>query len=271
MNDLVKISCYVSAFNLIKNGFDTLTSMNRLTDFFDEVVVAVNTSEDHTLRWMQNYAETKDDGIVKIISTNYLYTDVAFDGKVKDAALQATTFPIKVQCDLDEYVPQSQYLLWRKYAYALITRPDIQCFMIPSVDLWGSEQTIRADNNIGLKFRMHKEGLHRGVWREAWRDGHKHIDTSKSDSCELLNSEDNLAVSSPVVPYQYLTPSTHRMLGGFPYTIHTGYLSFDQRVRVNKAIWADHWPLRSGHPERVATTKEELDTVPVIRHNLSLS
>ncbi len=265
------LSCYISAFNLIQNGFDYETALRRALAFFDEVVVAVNTSTDSTFVALQSFADQIEHvGKLKVVQTDIPYTDITFDGRVKDAALQACTGDVMVQMDLDEFVPLAQRDLWRRIAAQLLAAP-VDCFMIPTVDLWGSMDTVRADAPIGLKFRMHKRGLHRGVWKQAWRNGRTTFDTSMSDSCELLTAQDDLARAVAVVPQGALHPACTQSLNGYPFTVHTGYVSFDQRIKVNKAIWAHHWELRSGHRENVAVDKRVLEDHPLIKHSLNLS
>ncbi len=281
------LSAYISAFNLVQNGFDYETALRRALAFFDEVVVAVNTSTDDTLARLQALERSgregrEQDGVfigpsglwakLKIVQTDIPYTDVTFDGRVKDAALQACTGEVLVQMDLDEYVPLNQRALWLTYAGRLLESPGVDCFMIPTVDLWGSMDTIRADTNIGTKMRMHRRGFHRGVWRRAWVAPGKLFRTDMSDSGELIDSKGELVRAAGVVPPQFLTPATHSMLNGYPYTVHLGYANLDQRVKVNKAIWADHWTLRNGGRDaKVAVDKAALQTYPLIKHRLNLS
>ena len=47
-------SIYSSAFNLIKNNFDYKEAIDNFCNFAEEVVIAVNTSEDDTLQVLQN-------------------------------------------------------------------------------------------------------------------------------------------------------------------------------------------------------------------------
>lgn len=277
MNDTPKLAAYVSAWDLITNGFDYQSSLANMVAFFDEVVIAVNTSKDDTLAALRTLAAAPESGgKLKVISTDFSYTDVTFDGATKNAALQACSagFPgewVYIQMDLDEAIPQSQRPKWTALAEQLVSMSSIQCFMLPSLDLWGSVKTIRADRSVGLKFRMHKGGLRRGVWKEAWLNPqHTRFDTSKSDSTELVTTNGDLALSMKIVPDHYLNPAACFMLSQYPFVVHGGYLNYAQRVRVNKAIWKDHWELRSGHPENVAITIDELTKVPLIPHRLSL-
>lgn len=267
------ISAYVSAFNLLRNGFDYEESLSRMVAFFDETVIAANTSEDGTLAALQVLA-AESGGKMRVISTDYSYTDVTFDGAIKNAALQACTQgePNRVYCqmDLDEKIPQSQYALWRVAAEQLLSNPYIQCLLVPSVDLWGSMDTIRADRNIGVKYRLHKGGFHRGVWKHAWTIPGKHFDTSRSDSTELLTSTGDLVRAAAIIPYNPITPAIVSLLREYPHVLHTGYADYNQRIRVNKAVWIEHWPLRSGRAENVATRIEDLADVPLIKHDLPL-
>lgn len=281
------LSAYVSAFNLVQNGFDYETALSRACRFFDEVVVAVNTSADDTLARLQALERSGREGReeagvyvgpsgewakLKVIQTDIPYTDITFDGRVKDAALQACMGDVLVQMDLDEYVPLNQRATWRAYAERLLFASAVDCFMIPTVDLWGSTDTVRADVPFGTKMRMHKRGLYRGVWEGAWIRKGQLFDTARSDSGELIDAQGRLAPAAHVVSPQLCHPACTQSLNGYPFTVHLGYVSFDQRVRVNKAIWADHWTLRNGGRDaKVAVDKAALESYPTIRHNLNLS
>lgn len=263
------LGAYVSAFNVVVNGLDYETPIRAALAFFDFVTVAVNTSTDDTL--VRFEALAAQESRLKVVSSCYAYTDITFDGAVKNAALQACEGDVLVQMDLDESVPLNQYAMWRRYAAELLSIPGVDCFALPSVDLWGSIDTIRADKGIGLKFRMHKRGLKRGVRKDAWRNGKAHFDTSLSDSCELLDAQESLARAMMVVPHHLLNPGATIGLNGYPYTLHYGYLNFEQRVRVNRAIWADHWPRRSGHAENVVTEVRQLEGYQLLKHRLNLA
>jgi hypothetical protein len=266
-----KLSAYVSAFNLLANGLPYEDPLRAMLAMFDEVVVAVNTSTDDTAATLRAF----EGGALKVVETSFAYTDVTFDGATKDVALQACTQEpdrVYVQMDMDEMVPLSQRDLWRRYAAELLAMPGVDCWMIPTVDLWGSMDTIRADRPLGVKFRMHKGGLRRGVWKQAWI-GRTRFDTSRSDSCELIDSRGELARTMHAVPPPFLQPALVSMLNGqYPYTLHLGYVSLEQRVRINRAIWADHWTLRNGGADAgVATRLDQLTDVPLVPHRLALS
>lgn len=267
-----KLAAYISAFNVVSNGLPYEGPLRKMLAFFDAVCVAVNTSKDNTLQAIKSL----DDGSGKltVIETSFSYKDVTFDGAIKNAALQSCPKGpewLYVQMDLDEIIPLSQRPLWDQYATQLQSMPSVQCYMIPSVDLWGSLQTIRADKPIGNKFRLHKGGLQRGVWRHAWISYGKRFDTSRSDSTELIDANGDLVRCMDAAPSMANQPSVVTMLRQYPYVLHLGYVDYEQRARINKAVWAEHWTLRNGGVDaRVATRPDDLREVPLIRHGLAL-
>ena len=66
---------------------------------------------------------------------------------------------------------------------------------IPVVDLCKGEDYYKS---IGFKWYMHKQGLKRGVWPYAKLNNGK-IDVNKSDTCELLDEDDNLVQTAYLI------------------------------------------------------------------------
>lgn len=262
-------SIYTSAFNLIKNSFHfwrkSLPNFSQFAGKDGEVVIAVNKSEDDTLDILKSFITEYPN--IKLITTDYSYDDITFDGKIKDAALQATKNPVKISMDLDETVLLSGKDKWDFYANELLNSK-YQCVMLPTLDLWGAPNQIRANVPIGLKFRMHKEGLKRGVWKQAWRGDY--IDTSKSDTCELLDQNDELVPCWNPVPSMDLTPIFSDNLKNYPYTLHHSFVDFQYRVNINQVLWAEKWSQRSGNKENVALSEQALKVEPTILLNLPL-
>lgn len=231
------ISIYSSAFNLIKNNFNYLSSVSNFCSIANEVVIAINTSEDGTFQEMQKLVNEYSN--LKIIQIDISYEDPLLDGKIKDLALQNTTEIIKIGLDMDEYIPLWQKEIWYKLAEQLVS-DDCNCYMIPSVNLYKDYDHYFS---ITPKWYIHKSGLFRGPVNFARnRDGT--IDTKKSDGCELIDSLGNL-VSSKIAPYNINDLRT----GLFPFVIHTGYVNLDNRLLRNKNFWSDHWLKESGGKE----------------------
>lgn len=284
MDKVPKLVSYISAFNIVQNQIPYDQPLRDICSFFDLVVVAVNTSTDSTASTLRALAESiEPKGRLQIIETSFLYTDVKFDGAIKNAALQecyrltegggeSSDKWAYVQLDLDETILPYQYDLWRQYAESLLLTNTTDCLLLPSVDLWGSDTTIRADKPIGLKFRLHKAGVARGVLRQAWLNPQQtKFRIDMSDSTEPIDPYGNLVRCHQAVPQQYLQPSLCHMLENYPTVIHHGYKDLNQRIRVNKAIWNDHWRLRNGGEDaRVATKMEDLIDVPLVPLRLRL-
>jgi|LakMenEpi03Aug12_release.lakeMendotaPanAssembly.Ray.scaffolds.fasta_scaffold30177_8 hypothetical protein len=244
------ISIYSSAFNLIKNNFDFVFSINNFCNFANEVVIAVNTSEDDTLSSLINLTNTYKN--LKIISTNFSYEDPLLDGKIKNESLQNTTQSIKIGLDMDEYIPLRQKSIWLQLAQQL-KNDDCYCYMIPSINLYKDYDHYFS---ITPKWYIHKSGLFRGPVNFA-RKNNGTIDTSKSDSCELIDDNGNL-VSSKIAPYHIDDLRT----GLFPFVVHTGYLSLENRLLRNKNFWSDHWLKESGGekpPHKIHEKLEDFD------------
>jgi glycosyltransferase involved in cell wall biosynthesis len=259
-------SVYTSLYHIEKHSFPWRESLENFIKFVGEdgeVVIAVNKSEDNTLDIIKKFAA--ENPIVKIVETDYLYTNIEMDGLIKNAALQATTKSLKIQMDADEIFILSQRDKWIEYGNWLL-KSKVEVLMIPTLDLYGSKDKIRANSQIGLKFRMHKGGLKRGVWKEARRGDR--IDTSKSDTCEILTPNGDLPFCQGIVSPTLLNPLFSSQLKDYIYTAHLGYLSFEHRVNINNKLWNDHWKLRSGGHENVATSIDQLKNELVIAHNL---
>lgn len=259
MSNNVTLSIYTSAFNLIKNGFDYKTSINRFCNFADEVVVCVNSSDDETL---EELTVLKNDySNLVIISSNYSYEDPLLDGKIKNSALQSTTGDIKIGLDMDEYIPQWQKTLWKQMAENLLSERTYDCYMIASVNLYKDKNHYFS---ITPKWYLHKSGLFRGPVNYARKpDGT--INTQISDSCELIDLVGNIAKSAFISNKIEVLES-----GNIPFVVHEGYVNLDARLLRNENFWAKHWLLESGGvppPHKIHRSLEDFDTL-ALKHNL---
>jgi hypothetical protein len=255
------ISIYSSAFNLIKNGFDYRTSIDRFCNFAEEVVVCINSSEDRTLSELK-YISRFYPHLV-IVETDYSYDDPLLDGKIKNAALQATTHEVKVGLDMDEYIPQWQKPMWNRIAQNLLTDLYSSCYMVPSINLYKDKDHFFS---ITQKWYIHKSGLFRGPVNYAIKpDGT--INTQVSDSCELIDSYGNIARSA-----QFSKRLEDLESGNFPFVVHEGYINLDARLLRNKNFWAKHWLVESGgsNPAHIIHSSMEDFQEPYIEHKLRL-
>lgn len=264
----MKFSIYTSGFNLIQNGFDYIGALDNFTSFADEVVIAVNSSKDMTLGVLEYYQKHSYKNL-KIVPCDFSYDDPLLDGKIKDFALQNTSCEFKIGLDMDERIPLRHKDRWEMMASHL-KDTSAKAWMVPSLNLWGDLNSIKrgAENNLGTKWYLHLDGLKRGAVNFAKnRDGT--VDTSKSDTCELLDQNDNLVASKKLWGEnlnsleKYLDFIENK--GTFIY--HLGYASYEDRIQRNRNFWKNHWEVESGgkppaHKVHMDISEFKEETVP---------
>ena len=265
------VSIYTSGFNLLVNHFDYKDAIKNFSLFADEVVIAVNSSQDDTYGALDSLRNTY--GNLKLVECDVPYDDPLLDGKIKDIALQATTSDVKIGLDMDERIPLRHKDRWLGLAMQLDFLPE-DCVMIPSLNLWGSYGTIKNDLSENLKsykWYLHGPNLRRGPVNFARRPNGT-IDTSRSDSCELIYPNGDL------VHYRTLNAigvsSIHEFLdyieNQITFVYHLGYANFQNRVDRNKSFWYNHWRTESGgeapqHQVHMDISEFKGETIP---HNL---
>jgi len=259
-------SIYSSAFNLTKGGFN-YAAVKQFSDFVGEdgeVVIAVNTSEDDTADRLWKESESLKN--IRLIFTDFSYEDPDLDGKIKNAALQETTNDFKIGLDLDEYIPLWQLPIWQSMA-ASLQWSALDGFFIPTVDLHGSEDKI---STIKAKWYLHKAGLFRGTVNFAKNPDGTH-DISKSDSCELIDKDGNLANAEFIMPRHNSFDESLALLesGNVPFVVHTGYLDLQRRIKLNKEFWEKQWSVEGGKPAYVAKDIKDLDK-PTVSHKIRI-
>lgn len=263
-------SIYTSAFNLIKNKFDWNEALANFGNFAvgGEVVIAVNKSEDETFEVLEHYAKGNTFCEIRVVPCDISYQDPLLDGKVKDVALQATKFGLKLGVDMDERLPLWQYDLWysvmNQFKFA---KPD--ALMIHSLNLWGDYDHIQANMKDLVKFKwyLHKEGLHRGPVNFGRLPNGK-VDISKSDTCELIYPNGELVKAQPVAANLTTPENFLDSLIKVPFVYHLGYANFQNRDVRNKNFWDNHWKVESGRDEKFTSTIEEMKVHETIPHQL---
>lgn len=266
-------SIYSSVYNLEFFKIDPefiLKNWSEFLQFNGEIVISVNDpdgTDEFTVKKIESIAENLKCP-VKIVHAKIPFTLNTFDGDLKNLALQNCNerFPLKIQMDFDEIFQESARGQWNDVGEKLLNSV-YEAVFIPSVDLYGSKEKIRKNHNIGQKWRIHKNGLKRGVWNEAKLPGGL-FDTSKSDSCELLDSFGFLVPAINITPKEFLTPEYCHNLRNYIYTLHLGYLDLNRRSDLNKNWWSEKWSDRSGHKENVVTSVAKLKKEEIVEHHL---
>jgi hypothetical protein len=269
---MASFSIYSSSFNLLKNNFDYKSSIKNFCSFAEEVIIAVNRSSDETFRFLQLEAENWKN--LKIFPCDFSYSDPLLDGKIKNFALSKTTNPYKIGLDMDERIPLRHRDRWETLA-AMMDETGIDSCMIPSLNLWGDLFSVKSGlaENLGKKWYLHKGGLFRGPVNFAKKsDGT--VDTSKSDTCELVDSQGNLArsISFGSGNFENLQNYLDFLEEKLTFVYHLGYASYSDRITRNKNFWKKHWEVESGgiKPTHKVHEKMEEFTETTVPHNLKL-
>lgn len=270
-----------SVFNLVKMRFSWVEAFENWLSFLagtGQLVIAVNTSDDGTpeairewaAKWQAEHPESATR--VDILDIAIPYSNPAFDGMGKAAATAVATEPYVILLDCDERVNPRQRRKWDVLARELEVSP-YEAFLVPVVDLIGDERHYKADHLLCAKWYIHKRLPHltRGVVKHAWNPDGVTWDTSKSDSCELINRETGqlaraASILAPGLPHYLTVPQLES--GEIPFVYHLGYLDMEQRVRQS-AFWRGVWDERAGQPgKEPETTLATLEAIPRYRHNL---
>ena len=260
------LSIYTSGFNLIKHKFNYEEALANFCQFADEVVIAINTSEDDTLSKVKELSDKYKNLIV--VDTDFSYTDPGMDGKIKNAALQTCSNDIVIQLDLDERILQTQKREWVRYASQLKYSEAI-ALMIPVLNLYKDVDHIK---DIGTKWYLHKRfGTYRGVVKFARLDNGCH-ETDKSDSCELIDHNGHLVQTLYLLHPMMDIDQKLKLIKehSLPYVIHYGYLDLDKRVELNKNFWKKHWSIEAGKDINIPTETAELEGFNYVKHELEV-
>ncbi len=255
---MIKYSLYSSAFNVIDNQFDYESHIDNFCEFIKddgEVVIMINKSVDDSYERIRAL-KSKYSNLV-VFGSNVSYDDPGMDGQIKNLALQETEeTPIKIHMDLDELLVLSQRPAFEAVCSSLLNS-NYQAAMVPVINLY---KDLYHYKDIGFKWRIHKEGLYRGVVNFAKNPDGTH-DITKSDGCELIDSNGNLVNSAYLIDPSYSDVNKLDFIRQYdvPYILHCGLIDLKKKVIRNKNFWANHWKVESGRDVDIPTTEQELE------------
>lgn len=252
---------YTCLYNSSKFPHDWRDSLENFCEFASRVTIAVNQSEDDTLQQVKDWKD-KYQRNLNIVETNFSYSDLAFDGKIKNAALQACEANWLIGLDIDERIPVWQLGAWENLSH-ILNKNEFDAALIPSVNLC---KNLMQYKDIGPKWYLHKRGFHRGIVEFAKKQDGK-IDIKKSDTTELIDDKGNL-VKTMVLPFDIETLRERQL--ECPLVFHLGWVSKTHRLAANE-FWKPHWENRAGHVvDDIITTEEQFDKIDVQTHGLTL-
>lgn len=232
----MSISIYFTAYNLLTHGF-TGWEKNLISacKFADEVIIALNTSEDDTDVAIRNTLWEFDNW--KIVPANFSKLDPLFDGRLKNLALQNTTKEFKIQMDVDESIPLWQKPLWENALFKL-KFSGAKVLAVPSVDIY---KTVDGYKGVNYKTYAHFGKAYRGPALGALKAGY-FINTQVSDGTELIDERFQLlpAIASGPCDMAELEK------GDQIFVAHWGYLNVAERIERTQKFWGAHWLQESG-------------------------
>ena len=113
---------------------------------------------------------------------------------------------------------------------------------------------------------MHKQGLHRGIWKYAKLLNGK-IDTKKSDTCELLNNQGEICKAVALAQDMNLETIKYYNL---PFIIHLGWLNWIERKKQNQT-WQPVWSNRAGFEVKdIIHEEKDFENIKIHKHNLEI-
>lgn len=262
----MKFSIYTTLYLVNQNNLDYESALFNFSRFADEVVISTCPAGfvDDTLDTLKTFIDiNKLENVNIVLNRDINFNNPLFDGILKDTALQHCSNEIVINLDGDEYIPLSQKYLWEEYGEFLLNRPDLDGISVHTVDLM---KDVYHYKSIGQKpYISKKTGLKRGVVNYAKKEN-GHIDITKSDTCELIKENGDLA---SIMWQPQLTPEKIKQMG-YPYVLHTGWINSEYREKINK-WWKPVWEHRSGSEVfDIITDKKELENVQVQKHGLEL-
>jgi len=257
--DMNSVSVYTSLFNYSPDKFDLVAALQNWSKYADEIVIGTFKSQKQYLHHVIDDLEIKSKGadfcLIKIVECDTSLEDPLFDGKVKNAALQACSNDIVIQQDMDERLGGKKELWDGLFNYLSRSDQNIpSAFFIECIDLYKDYNHYKS---LGQKWYLHiKQNTFRGPVNFAIREDGS-VDTDKSDGCELIDSSGNL------IPSFNLNKTFKDEHGVFqpdlPHVIHLGYLDLEKRLDHNNSFWTSAWSNLNGSEVKIPLTLEELE------------
>lgn len=264
----IKLSGYGYIFNATLYKFDIEKTIDNFCAFFEEFILVTCPSKDNT-REILSALEKKHKNL-KVVDTEIdVYKTNRFDGQLKTIGMNQCQNQVRVIADCDEKFALSNRWAWNKYGLDLL-EDRVDCYLVPVIDLFGSEDLVRSSYATGQKFRMTKPSVvKRGVPNFAERKNGL-FDTKQSDDTEPLLSDGSLCSFRSIVDEHELDCKNTFTLNRYPNVLHFGAVSFERRIDINANFWLKSWEARSGGKEDVITDIERLKKEPTIKHNVAL-
>jgi hypothetical protein len=253
-------SIYTSLYNLDNEFIDWKSALDNFSAFADEIVISTLPQDYNFLYDFVHSKPIKNNFTIEVCDDISL-DDLAFDGKLKNAALKKCTQPFCILLDGDEEIPLYNKLLWEQYAN-FIENSNADGIMIPSINLCKDKYHYK---DIGWKFYLHKNniGIERGIVNYAKLDNGK-INIQLSDTTEpIINGE--------LGKFIKLSNNINDIKNGvIPFVFHHWGDNFEKRLKQNQ-FWLPVWENRAGKEvKNIILLKESLEKIEIFPHGLKI-
>lgn len=261
---MVYYSIYTSLYNLENGLFDWKGAVANFLAVADEVCIATSVHcKDNTIQILKE--ECQNNPKVAIVVTDIEFSDPAFDGKLKDAALKACQGKFCTLLDADERINPACRPAILAFCNGLENK-GFDAVFLPVVNLAGQKTQY---SSIGHKWYLHKNQsyLSRGVVGFAKVNNSDKWDVTKSDSCELIDGNGNLANSIYVMAPDDSDEDKLAAIKNFeiPTVFHISGLDSEKR-KAQDEFWRPVWENRSYTGSAAAPNRDE----PVKEHGLNV-
>jgi hypothetical protein len=258
-------SIYTSLYNLNGGFIDWKDAIENFASFSDELVISTLPKDKDIIEQylINEYSQHKQNALIKIVPIDISLDDLAFDGKLKNAALKACTQPFCILLDGDERIDVKDKEKWVIWAESLSKEVQHDSYLVPVIDIFNSNREYKS---IGQKWYLHKNlpHLNRGIVNFA-KKGDK-IDHTKSDTCELIYDDGNLCRSISLCGF----PSIESIKKIGIKIWHLGWLDKEKRLKSNE-FWQPVWNNRAGEEvKNIIHSKDKLDKIEYFPHGLKL-
>jgi hypothetical protein len=258
------ISIYKSCYNILTNGFSGWEeNLKNACRFADELIIVVNNSDDDTDSAIRDTLwEHKN---WKVVPANFSKLDPLFDGRLKNLGLQSASHEWKLQLDLDEDIGLWQRPLWEN-AFMQLKFSGAKALAVPSVDIY---KTLDGYKSINYKTYGSIGQLWRGPALNALKHGY-FINTQFSDGTELI--DENFQCASAILSGPKELSDLES--GDYPFVVHYGYLSQEERIKRTEKFWGAHWLQESNGTlpaHKLHTDESTFKDYEYKPHNLRLS
>ena len=257
------ISGYTTTKNCIDQGYPWKQCVQSMLGFATEVVVVDGGSTDGTWEELQSWAESIDDGRLKVYQVERDWDHprhAVFDGAQKAEARKRCTSDFLWQMDADEVIHEEDYDKIVGLCKNFPAAADL--VSLPVIEYWGSLDKVRCDINP-WKWRLsrNREYITHGIPKELRKhDENGNLYASQgTDGCDYVHAESferiphasfytaevdqvrNTAIAGNAEALESYNAWFQRTIDLLPSVHHYSWFDLERKIKTYKNYWQRHW------------------------------